>query len=266
MGVVPQPDYETSLPFQLYKYFFNSNELEALAAGVSILNPDPGTIILDAFITCEEAFNETTVADLVFASADDNIQTIAVATGTPTSGNLIIDLDGVASGNVAYNATTATVQTAIQGMSNVGAGNALVTGSTGGPWTVAFVGALADAELPLMTINNTSVVGGTFGVSNTDSGIFAKLGSGAISLTSASTQYGAALKALQDENVKLEVINPPATFPSGATVPKSLLLVVNQTGIQNGAESTATAGEATVYIAVAQPISINPTDVPLPLN
>jgi hypothetical protein len=265
MGVVPQPDYKTDFPFQLYKYFFNVNT-EGLAAGLSVLNPDPGTVILDAFITCEEAFNATTVADLVFASAEDNIQTISVETGAPTSGNLIVDLAGVASGNIAWDATTATVQAAIQAMSNVGAGNALVTGSTGGPWTVAFVGALADQEIPLMTINNAGVVGGTFGVSNTDSGIFAKLGSGAVSLTSASTQYGASLQSLSDENTKLEIINPPQTLSSGVVIPKSLLLVVNQTGLPGGAASTATQGEASLFLAVAQPISLNPTDIPLPLN
>lgn len=43
---------------------------------------------------------------------------------------------------IAYNATAATVQTAIAALSNVGAGNVTVTGSAGGPYTIVFTKAI----------------------------------------------------------------------------------------------------------------------------
>ncbi len=39
---------------------------------------------------------------------------------------------------IAYNAAAAALQTALQGLSNVGAGNATVTGGAGGPYTIVF--------------------------------------------------------------------------------------------------------------------------------
>jgi hypothetical protein len=258
------PDYRSNLPYQLYKYFFNSNTPN-LAEGVPILTPDPDDVILGASIFCSEAFNAAAVADLVFQGAADNVQTLSPV-GTLTAGNFTVGLEGVESGNIPYNATSAAVQTALQSMSNIGAGNALVTGATGGPWTVTFTGALADAALPELTVNSTGLTGGTVAAAVSDSGIFAKFGSGAVNLDSVSAQYGITHQPLADVTTKLHAIDPPPASAAGVQYDRDLLLVVNQTGLIGGAASTATQGQAAVYIAVAQPISINPTDVPLPLN
>lgn len=90
-------------------------------------------------------------------------QTVTV-TGAPSGGTFTLtvvnnQVSQTTSG-IAYNATAATVQTAVQGLSNVGSGNATVSGGTGGPFTVNFTGALANA-FPTLTANGASLTGGT---------------------------------------------------------------------------------------------------------
>jgi hypothetical protein len=85
-----------------------------------------------------------------------------------TGGTYTLTLDGQTTGAIAFNATAATVQTAIQALPNVGSGNALVFGTGGGTgsptgngtdapnkdvYYVVFTGALAGTNVSLMTLN-----------------------------------------------------------------------------------------------------------------
>jgi hypothetical protein len=257
MGVVPQPDYETNLPYQLYKYYFNINT-PGLAEGVPILQPAPDSVILDAFIVAHTAWNETAEADLVFEANEDLSQTLAYV-GTPTAGTFIAEYEGASTAALPYNESIGNLQTALNGLSTIGASGVTVTGSPGA-WVVTFDAAIGNNNPSELIVNSAGLTGGTISVTPAAAGIFAKLGSGAVSLTSASAQYGPALKSLSDYSAtKLALLDPPPNYTA-------LQLVVNQTGIPGGAASTATTGSGVAYIAVAQPISINPTDVPLPLN
>ncbi|HEY6329114.1 MAG TPA: hypothetical protein VI756_07245, partial [Blastocatellia bacterium] len=65
--------------------------------------------------------------------------------------------------------TAVTLQTAIQSLASVGAGNALVTGSTGGPFTVTLAGALAATYEPSSFVT-ASGTGGTVTVAQTNPG------------------------------------------------------------------------------------------------
>ena len=83
-------------------------------------------------------------------------------TGTPTGGTFTVSVTTSAgtqtTSGVAYNASAATLQTALQALSNVGAGNLLVTGSAGGPYTVtAPTGFVVSAT----TASGASLTGGT---------------------------------------------------------------------------------------------------------
>jgi len=60
---------------------------------------------------------------------------------------------------IAQAATAATVQTALTALSTIGAGNVSVTGANGGPYTVTFVGALANTDVPQMTATPTGGTG-----------------------------------------------------------------------------------------------------------
>lgn len=55
-------------------------------------------------------------------------------------------------------ATAAQVQSALEALSTIGAGNVVVTGNAGGPWTITFVGALAGVDQAQVT---TTPTGGT---------------------------------------------------------------------------------------------------------
>lgn len=92
--------------------------------------------------------------------AHDEIQTVTV-TGTPTGGTFTLTFNGQTTGTIAFNALASAVQTALQGLSSVGANNALVSGSAGGPYTVRFTATLGQADQPQMTASGAGLTGGT---------------------------------------------------------------------------------------------------------
>jgi hypothetical protein len=59
---------------------------------------------------------------------------------TPTGGTWTLAVGGQTTAGIPYNATATAVRSAIEALSSVGAGNVIVTGGSGGPWTVAFSG------------------------------------------------------------------------------------------------------------------------------
>ena len=81
-------------------------------------------------------------------------QTITL-TGTVTGGTFTLGYAGQTTGSIAYNASAATIQTALTGLGNIGSGNATVTGS--GPWVVAFSSSLGS----ISTLKAVSSLTGT---------------------------------------------------------------------------------------------------------
>lgn len=89
----------------------------------------------------------------------DNNQLVSL--GSPSAGNFTLTYKGQTTGNIAYNAASSAVQTAVQALSTVGSGNALVTGSAGGPYTITMAGTLA-SDTTAFTGNGAGLTGGTF--------------------------------------------------------------------------------------------------------
>ncbi|MCM6778030.1 hypothetical protein NDR87_30955 [Nocardia sp. CDC159] len=56
--------------------------------------------------------------------------------GSPTGGTWTLTYAGQTTSGIAYNAAAAAVQSALEALSTIGSGNATVTGSSGGPYTV----------------------------------------------------------------------------------------------------------------------------------
>lgn len=77
----------------------------------------------------------------------DEVQTVTV-TGTPTGGTYRLQFKGQRTDALAHDAAAATVDTQLEALTTVGAGNVAVTGSAGGPYTVTFGGDLARANVP----------------------------------------------------------------------------------------------------------------------
>ena len=87
------------------------------------------------------------------------MQTVSL-TGTPTGGTFTLTYDSVESGNIAYNATTAVLQAALEAISTINPGEINVTGSAGA-WLVEFVGDLGKQNIAAMTADGTNLTGGT---------------------------------------------------------------------------------------------------------
>ena len=90
----------------------------------------------------------------------DAVQQVTL-TGAPTGGTFKLTFGGQTTTTLAYNATAATVQSALQNLSSIGANNALVSGPAGGPWLVRFAGALAGTPETEMVGNGSGLTGGS---------------------------------------------------------------------------------------------------------
>ncbi|WP_417396895.1 hypothetical protein [Gimesia chilikensis] len=115
------------------------------------------------------------IASILIGSGTNEKQTVTLM-GTITGGSFKLTFDGQQTGSIAYNASAATIQTELEGLSNIEVGDVAVTGDDGGPWTIEFKGLLADTDVALLevddslleatneqqTISLASCTGGTF--------------------------------------------------------------------------------------------------------
>lgn len=95
----------------------------------------------------------------------DEVQTITLATtNSDLGGTYTLTFGGQTTSAINYNATAAQVQTALQGLSSIGANNVTVTGTTptqsaGGVLTVTFVNALGATNVAQITADGSSLTG-----------------------------------------------------------------------------------------------------------
>lgn len=90
-------------------------------------------------------------------SVTDEVQTITEGGSGLTS--FTLTFSGQTTASIAAAATAAQVQSALEALSNIGAGNVSVSGSAGGPYTVNFIGALLDTNVAQMTATPTGGTG-----------------------------------------------------------------------------------------------------------
>lgn len=76
-------------------------------------------------------------------------------TGTPTGGDFTLSVGGQTTASIVYNATASVVKSALEALSTVGSGNATVTGSAGGPYSVSL------ANGGTITGDGSGLTGGT---------------------------------------------------------------------------------------------------------
>jgi hypothetical protein len=107
------------------------------------------------------------------SSGDNEVQEIDLIM-LPTGGTFTLTYSGQTTGTIAYNASAATVQTALEALSNLTSGDVLCTGGDlpGNVVAVEFAGTLAETDVDLMTANGSSLTGSaiTVGVSTTTEG------------------------------------------------------------------------------------------------
>lgn len=77
-----------------------------------------------------------------------------------TGGTFTLAFEGAVTGNIAENASAATVEAALEALSTIGTDNVSVSGSAGGPWTVTFQNELGYRNVSLLVGDNTNLTGG----------------------------------------------------------------------------------------------------------
>ena len=134
---------------------------------------DPGTVIPD---TAE--ISRPDIPTTIFSP--DNSDTILAGTGTdevqrvdfsavPDAGDWEIDFDGQTTNTLAFNITNGQLQTELENLSNVGAGNVAVTGDFTNGFVITFQSSLGEANQPQITIPTNNLTSGGPAVSATPS-------------------------------------------------------------------------------------------------
>jgi hypothetical protein len=130
--------------------------------------PGPGT---DWVVEFKGALAITDVVAMTATSScgRNEKQTVAIDDAT-TSGTFTLTYSSQTTGTIAWNATAAAVQTALEGLSNIEVGDVLVTGGPGPgtDWVVEFKGTLAITDVAAMTGDGTNLVGGSTVVTITE--------------------------------------------------------------------------------------------------
>lgn len=90
-------------------------------------------------------------------TVSNEVQTVTEGGSGLTS--FTLTWNGQTTASIAAAATAAQVQSALEALSNIGAGNVAVTGNAGGPYTVTFQGALAGTDVAAMTATPTGGTG-----------------------------------------------------------------------------------------------------------
>lgn len=103
------------------------------------------------------------------AAAGTNEQQSITLTGGATGGTFTLTWDpgggDETTGNIAYDASAATVQAALEGLATPAPGDFVVTGAAGGPWIIEFTGTYAVTDVNAITGDGANLTGaGTQGL------------------------------------------------------------------------------------------------------
>lgn len=89
-----------------------------------------------------------------------NASEVQTLTIDATGGTFTLTFDGETTAAIAEAATGATVQAALEALSNIEPGDVAVTGVAGGPHTITFGGRYLGENVPTITTDATSLTGG----------------------------------------------------------------------------------------------------------
>jgi hypothetical protein len=100
------------------------------------------------------------VATATAGTGTANEVQVVYASGTVSGGTFTITYSGQTTSAIAYNATTAVVQAALEALSNLAPGDVVVTGTAGTRYILTFGGTLLATDVSAVTIGNGSITGG----------------------------------------------------------------------------------------------------------
>lgn len=105
-------------------------------------------------------FTIATVADTTFtvtAKNDNERQQVVV---DATSGNFTLTFSGQTTANIAFDANAATVQSALEALSNIAPGDVVVTSPVASTWVIEFAGTYAGDDVAILTGTDIDLAGG----------------------------------------------------------------------------------------------------------
>lgn len=105
-------------------------------------------------------FTIASVADTVFTVTNEKANKVFRVTVDATSGNFTITFNGQTTANIAYNASAATVLSALEALSNVDPGDVAVTLVTASVWDIECTGDYAELSSPTLTALDVDLSGG----------------------------------------------------------------------------------------------------------
>lgn len=126
---------------------------------ILVTGPDDGASFDLTATTADSGAFDVEVVVLQAGAAATNEKQIIQLPGTPSGGTFTLTFQGQTTGTIAYNASSSTVQTALEGLSNIAPGDIAVSGSAGGPWTVEFTGTYAGVDVGLISADGSSLTG-----------------------------------------------------------------------------------------------------------
>jgi hypothetical protein len=142
---------------------YNSSVLITAQPSIATTNEATSTSDLTTFTisTAAHRYFDPTVAVVTQAQYDET-QSITI-TGAPTGGTFTLTFGGNTTAAINWNDPASTVQTRLQALASIGAGNALVTGGPGPatPFIVEFAGTMAKTSEALITLTTNSLTGGS---------------------------------------------------------------------------------------------------------
>lgn len=193
--------------------------LNRLVADLQLLSPRP--ILAPDFAALSknvEGVHRAVALDNYYPG-NNEIQQIAIVSAT--GGTFTLTFSGQTTAGIAYNASAAAIQTALEALSNINPGDVVVTG-TPFTWQVQFTGQYTNTNVAQMTANGASLTGGgaSISVSTTVAGVpssygnermvtivaIDSLGEGVGPATKA--EIDAYLQAMREQNFLVYVINP----------------------------------------------------------
>lgn len=145
-------------------------DADGVTTHVTLTADTPGKSFTVTSAATDGAGFEVVVVTSTAGSAGQNEKQVLTLAGTATGGTFTVTFSGQETGTIAFDATAATLETALEALSNIGVGDATVSGDAGGPWTVEFTALLAAQDVPLMTTDGTNLTGAADVSVNTTTG------------------------------------------------------------------------------------------------
>ena len=107
--------------------------------------------------TAGEDFEITALIDEVALSVSNEVQTLTILRAT--GGTYTLTFDGQTTSGIAYNANAATIQSALEALSNLAPGDVTVASPSSNVFTITFGGAYLGLNVPLITSSASSLTG-----------------------------------------------------------------------------------------------------------